>query len=97
MAYIIAEPCVGVCDTACVEVCPVDCIHGPEYHNGQERGEEIKEMDDLTGVQLYIEPDECIDCGACEPECPVSAIFEESEVPDEWAKYIKVNAEFFNK
>jgi len=30
MTYIIAEPCVGTCDTACVEVCPVDCIHGPE-------------------------------------------------------------------
>ena len=37
---------------------------------------------------LYIDPDECIDCGACVPECPVEAIFEESEVPDKWKKYI---------
>ena len=29
MAFIIAEPCIGTCDTSCVEVCPVDCIHGP--------------------------------------------------------------------
>lgn len=94
MAYIIAEPCVGVCDTACVEVCPVDCIHGPDYPDTK-RGEEIKGMGDLAGVQLYIDPEECIDCGACEPECPVSAIFEESETPAEWQHYIKINADFF--
>ena len=52
MAYIIAEPCVNVKDGACVDVCPVDCIHPtkgePDYdqHN-----------------QLYIDPEECIDCG----------------------------------
>ena len=40
MTYIIAEPCVGVCDTACVEVCPVDCIHGPEDTKGA--GAEVK-------------------------------------------------------
>ena len=95
MAYIIAEPCVSVCDTACVEVCPVDCIHGPEYPD-KVRGEEIKGLDDLEGIQLYIDPEECIDCGACEPECPVSAIFEESETPDEWEKYIEINAKFFD-
>ena len=41
MAYIIADPCVGTCDTACVEVCPVDCIHGPDDKEGS--GEEAKE------------------------------------------------------
>ena len=46
---------------------------------------------------LYIDPDECIDCGACEPECPVEAIFEESEVPAEWEKYIKLNYDFFGR
>ncbi len=45
----------------------------------------------------YIHPDECIDCGACVPECPVNAIFEESEVPAEWSKYIQINADYFNK
>ena len=46
---------------------------------------------------LVISPEECIDCGACEPECPVEAIFEESEVPDEWNKYIKINYEWFGR
>ena len=41
---------------------------------------------------LVIDPDECIDCGACVPECPVEAIFEESEVPEEWEDYIELNA-----
>ncbi len=45
--------------------------------------------------QLYIHPDECIDCGACEPECPVTAIFAEEEVPKEWESYIKKNYAYF--
>ena len=44
---------------------------------------------------LYIHPDECTDCGACEPECPVEAIFMEDDVPDKWKSYIKMNADFF--
>ena len=44
---------------------------------------------------LYISPDECIDCGACEPACPVTAIFAEDDVPDEWAAYTEVNAQWF--
>ncbi len=46
-------------------------------------------------TQLYIHPDECTDCGACEPECPVEAIFMEDDVPDKWKSYIKKNADFF--
>ena len=41
---------------------------------------------------LVIDPDECIDCGACVPECPVEAIFEESDLPEEWDAYIELNA-----
>lgn len=41
---------------------------------------------------LAINPDECIDCGACEPECPTTAIFEESELPSKWAVYKDINA-----
>lgn len=44
---------------------------------------------------LYIHPDECIDCGACEPVCPVKAIFAEDEVPDKWKNFIDVNRQFF--
>ena len=80
MTYIIAEPCVDVRDKACVEVCPVDCIHPADGE-----GEPI----------LYIDPDECIDCGACEPECPVEAIFAEEDLPEEWSKYTEINAKYF--
>ena len=74
MTYIIADPCVGTCDTACLDVCPVDCIHGPLYTD--RAGAELRDIKQREGHQLYIDPDECIDCGACEPECPVDAIFD---------------------
>jgi ferredoxin len=45
---------------------------------------------------LYIQPDECIDCGACEPECPVTAIFPEEDVPENMTAYIEKNREVFN-
>ena len=41
---------------------------------------------------LYIDPDECVDCGACIPECPVEAIFYEDDVPTKWFSYIDLNA-----
>ena len=44
-----------------------------------------------TDRMLVIDPEECIDCGACEPECPVEAIFPEDAVPDKWAPFIKIN------
>ena len=75
MTYVVCEPCIGVKDKACVEVCPVECFYEDEE-------------------QLYIHPDECIDCGACEPECPVDAIFEEGDVPDEWTDFIEKNAKW---
>jgi ferredoxin len=45
--------------------------------------------------QLYIHPDECIDCGACEPECPVTAIFPEEDVPGNMTSYIQLNRDVF--
>lgn len=84
MTYVITQPCIGVKDGSCVDVCPVDCIHPAS-------GEDDYEQHD----QLYINPDECIDCGACEPACPVTAIFEESAVPQEWRGYLKINADYF--
>ena len=50
----------------------------------------------LPCVDLNIHPDECVDCGACEPVCPVEAIFYEDDVPEEWKDYTPANAEFFN-
>jgi NAD-dependent dihydropyrimidine dehydrogenase PreA subunit len=81
MAYIICEPCVGVKDKACVEICPVDCIY-----EGTKEG-----FPDM----LFIHPDECIDCGVCQPECPVNAIFPEDDVPEDQSDYIRINKEFF--
>ena len=96
MPYIITEPCVSVCDTACVEVCPVNCIHGPKDPEGE--GEEAKEDGfNPEGKQLYIDPIECIDCNACVAECPVDAIYPEEDVPSEWDKYIDKNYEFFGE
>ena len=45
---------------------------------------------------LYIHPDECVDCGACEPVCPVEAIYYEDDVPEQWTEYYKANVEFFD-
>jgi ferredoxin len=82
VAYVIAEPCIGVKDRACVEVCPVDCIHP-------------KADEDKGKQMLYIHPDECIDCGACEPVCPVKAISPEDEVPEKWKQYIEMNGDYY--
>jgi len=76
MTYIVTEPCVGVKDHSCVDVCPVDC-----FYEGED--------------QVLIHPEECIDCGACEPECPVDAIFAEGDVPEQWKDYIAKNIEAF--
>ena len=78
MTYTIAEPCIGTKDKSCVDVCPVDCIHGAD-----------------EDPQLYINPDECIDCGACEPVCPVTAIFVDYDVPEQWKDYTQLNADYF--
>jgi NAD-dependent dihydropyrimidine dehydrogenase PreA subunit len=40
---------------------------------------------------LVIDPEECIDCGACEPECPVEAIFPEDALPEKWSPFVKIN------
>jgi ferredoxin len=47
--------------------------------------------------QLFINPVECIDCGLCEPECPVDAIFMEDEVPEKWKSFIQLNSDYFDK
>lgn len=100
MSYIIGKACDGVCDTACVNVCPVDCIHGPIDING--RGMEVDKMskEELIGKQLYINPAICIDCGACVPECPVDAIYRSEQKTIEVEgndESVKKNYEFFGQ
>jgi NAD-dependent dihydropyrimidine dehydrogenase PreA subunit len=84
MAYVIAEPCIDVKDTACVDACPVDCIHPRK-----------NESDFAVAAQLYIDPVECIDCGACVPVCPVSAIFALEDLPEKWKHYTRLNADHY--
>ena len=47
-----------------------------------------------AGRILVIDPEECIDCGACEPECPVEAIFPEDVLPDKWSPFVEINATY---
>jgi len=92
---VITEPCIAYCDTACVEACPVDCIHGPVPLK-EIQGIPIEQRGDrLRGIQMFVNPKECIGCWACIPVCPVNAIFEDSDVPEEWQQYIGKNAKFF--
>jgi len=81
MAYVITEPCVGKKDGACTEVCPVDCIQPSPDDPAYE-----------TVDQLFIDPEECIDCDACFEACPHDAIFAADDVPAEWTSYIDKNA-----
>ena len=76
----------------------VTMLPGGDYRETADKAVElVKKGFNPDGKQLFIDPEECIDCGACEPECPVEAIFEESEVPKEWDKYIKKNYEHFGQ
>ena len=78
MTHVITQRCIGVKDSTCVEVCPVDCIHGkPE------------------DVQLYIDPDICIDCAACTSVCPVNAIYEETDLPEDLEHFLQINQDYF--
>lgn len=78
MTYVISAACVDVKDQSCVEVCPVDCIHGTDEDR-----------------MLYIDPNECIDCGACVDTCPVDAIYAEEDVPPAQQAYLEVNSLYF--
>jgi ferredoxin--NADP+ reductase len=80
MAYVITRLCIRAGD--CVVVCPVACIvPGP--------------TGDPHWPIFYIDPDACIDCGACLPECPADAIFLEEDVPALYAADIEANRQFF--
>jgi NAD-dependent dihydropyrimidine dehydrogenase PreA subunit len=95
MTFVIAQPCVGTCDTACVTVCPVDCIHGPVPPTELEAMPAPDRAARIAGLQMFIDPEACTCCGACETECPVAAIFEEDDLPPEWRRYRELAEEFF--
>jgi NAD-dependent dihydropyrimidine dehydrogenase PreA subunit len=84
MPFIITDPCIGTKDHSCVDVCPVDCIHPrrdePEFEQAS---------------MLYIHPEECIDCGACVPACPVAAIYDSIEAtPSHQQDLVEANRVF---
>jgi NAD-dependent dihydropyrimidine dehydrogenase PreA subunit len=95
MTFVIAEPCVGTCDTACVSVCPVDCIHGPVSPAELQTMEPTARAARVAGLQMLIDPETCTCCGACATQCPVSAIFEEDELPSEWRRYRQLAIDFY--
>ena len=87
MAWVITRMCRDCVDMACVEVCPVDCIV------------QHKNKADAPGYenQLYIDPEECINCGVCEPECPWEAIFEDEQVPAVFVEDTALNAKIVDE
>ena len=80
MTHVINSACIDVKDKSCVDVCPVDCIHGTE-----------------EDPQLYIHPEDCIDCTLCVDACPVDAIYAEEDLPQDQQQYTKINADYFAK
>ena len=81
MAYTITQLCADCKDISCTQVCPVECIY--EY-----TGDDPS----IPKKMLLIDPDECIDCNACVPECPWEAIFPNDEVPEIFSADIELNA-----
>lgn len=84
MAYVIAEPCIGIKDTACVDACPVNAIHPDK-----------QAADFVSAPQLYIDPGECICCAACVPVCPANAILAEEDIPEKWKHFAQINADYY--
>ena len=83
MAYVITDTCTK--DELCVQACPVDCIHPKQDEAGF-----------AETPQLYVQPDDCIDCGACIPVCPTNSIFVLDELPEEYARFAAINAAHYN-
>ena len=86
MAYVITDACADCKDTACVAVCPCDCIHPRPDEDGF-----------LDAKQLYIDPDQCIDCGLCADECPPHAIFQDTDLPEDKQHFVQINLAYFEQ
>lgn len=86
MSHIVTSPCIGTHDTACMKVCPVNCFYDVPLSDLGLEGDKI----------LIINPDECIDCGLCVPECPVAAVFPLDDVPENEKQYIDLNKNWFS-
>ena len=83
MAYVITSSCIK--DELCVEVCPTDCIHPKKDEAGFEEA-----------TQLFVDPKECIDCGACVPVCTSDSIRAIDDLPADQQEFIEKNAAYYN-
>ena len=81
MAYVIIGTCIN--DSACVEVCPVDCIHPRPDEPGY-----------TSADMLWVDPEVCIDCNACAEACPIDAVMPAHKLPPELSRYEQINADF---
>ncbi|MCS6893718.1 MAG: ferredoxin family protein [Deltaproteobacteria bacterium] len=108
MTFVVTSACIGVKDRSCIEVCPVDCFYdyrkpslnkrfkkSPKKITWSDSISVFEESEDptLDWGMLVINPEECINCGACVVECPVNAIYEDIDVPEEEKEFIEINAE----
>ncbi|MBM3747865.1 MAG: ferredoxin family protein [Acidobacteria bacterium] len=84
MAYVVVDTCTK--DNLCVDACPVDCIHPKQ-----------DEPDFEAATQVWIDPEACIDCGACIPVCPSNSIFILEELPADKAEFAAKNAAYYGK
>ncbi len=82
MAYVITNTCTK--DNHCIDSCPVNCIHPTPDEPGYAEAE-----------QLYVNPGECIDCGACIPVCPTTSIYVLEELPAELGEFADKNAAYY--
>jgi ferredoxin len=85
LAYVIAEPCIGVKDKSCVQVCPVDCIKEGVF----------TDSDGTVYDMLFINRMSASIAGCVNREWPVNAIFAERIVPDQWKHFVRINREAF--
>ncbi len=86
MAYVITDACSSIKDGACVDICPVDCIHPTPNSPAH-----------AAATQLYIDPSNCIDCAMCVDVCPPRAIFSEHEMPKGKEHFVQINADWFKQ
>ena len=85
MPHIVTDACIGHLDRSCVEVCPVNAIHPT-----------ADDVAHYTAEQVFIDPVDCIDCGACAPACPVEAIsFDEDLPPEQRAQASAAAADYY--
>lgn len=82
MAYVITETCTK--DALCVDACPVDCIHPKQDEPGFD-----------AAPNLFVNPNDCIDCGACVPVCPTNSIYPLEELPEDVKVSAEKNAAFY--